>query len=595
MPQDRPDGFQAGTGPDHRGRQRVAKDVSSGRASFDARSAARLRDDARDLARRGERPEWRLDPQKDVLIPSGGPSLLDIGQQRVARVLRQRQLGCSSALAVDAQARARPINIDELQLADISSAKAQPRQEEQDRPISQACRRGEITGRDDPLDRGWAEEPRQRRIPSARRARNGVDELGAARADRCEIPQISPQHRRRQPHRLTGAARGLVQYDLPDRDGVIRARIFTERRQPAPRLGDIAYDRLVGRAAPVLEPVSERGEAGIRRLQGEDLAAETAVSAVLPVLEARTEAAAAALQRQAIGAVLLTPDNALGVKATFFVTPAPEEPAADPEADGDLDGDASESEGCRGRDVVVPEIEVDVQGSSHALHTVRTDVATRGLMRDLADDPSSALTALVAQLFKHLALTSPVYQGESALAISATGYRFGHTPPIAALDGEVRARLNVRRDAYRASGLRPIPWIASLAHGEKMALLAELVAVSLNLREERTSTIRSAARAEAAEIAQLCGTDIAVHWTPDAAFLGAHSKAQLLAMLAEMQVEDPRANTLKKEELVQFVAEAAAERSWAPRVLSWDSAQVDPASPDADAAEREGTAERVAA
>ena len=37
-----------------------------------------------------------------------------------------------------------------------------------------------------------------------------------------------------------------------------------------------------------------------------------------------------------------------------------------------------------------------------------------------------------------------------------------------------------------------------------------------------------------------------------------------------MSVEDDRAKTLKKDDLVAFVAEAAAERQWAPAALSWD-------------------------
>ena len=36
---------------------------------------------------------------------------------------------------------------------------------------------------------------------------------------------------------------------------------------------------------------------------------------------------------------------------------------------------------------------------THALHAVRTDVATRGLIRALADAPDVALTALTARLF----------------------------------------------------------------------------------------------------------------------------------------------------------------------------------------------------
>ena len=221
-------------------------------------------------------------------------------------------------------------------------------------------------------------------------------------------------------------------------------------------------------------------------------------------------------------------------------------------------------------DVEVPTADVEVEGASHVFHETRTDVATRGLIRDLADDPSAALTVLVAQLFKQLALHSSGGLDSSALQISAVRYSRGSTPPIAALDGEVRARLDARRADYKASGLRPIPWVETLPHGEKMALMAELTALSLNVREARTSNLRHAARAEAAEIAALCGADIAAHWTPDDAFLAVHSKKQLLELLEEMTVEDDRAKTLKKDELVVFVGEAAAERQWAPAALAWD-------------------------
>jgi ParB family chromosome partitioning protein len=114
-----------------------------------------------------------------------------------------------------------------------------------------------------------------------------------------------------------------------------------------------------------------------------------------------------------------------------------------------------------------------------------------------------------------------------------------------------------------------MPWIETLPFGERMALLAELVAVTLNLREERKDRIQQGARAEAGEIADLCGYDIAQHWTPDAAYLAVHTKKQLQSLLAEMGVDDPRASALKKDELVTFVVEAAAERRFAPRALGW--------------------------
>jgi ParB family chromosome partitioning protein len=336
----------------------------------------------------------------------------------------------------------------------------------------------------------------------------------------------------------------------------------------------------------VLAAARQRVAQAARDLGGVDLAADDAALTIFPLLQAKMEVASAPLKRLALGAVILSPDGATGISAEFFAAPVSEElldEAGDDEADED-DASGGQANGARyGRsasDVEVPKADVDVEGSSHVLHETRTDVATRGLIRDLADNPAAALTALVAQLFKQLALHGGSGQEESALTINATGYRRGQMPAIGALDGDVRGRLEARRADYRASGLRPIAWVDGLAHGDKMALLAELTAITLNLREARTSNIRNSARAEAIELAELCGADISAHWTPDPDYLAVHSKKQLLVLLDEMQVDDPRAKTLKKDELVVLVADAAAERQWAPRVLSWEGATVE--TPPAD-------------
>jgi ParB family chromosome partitioning protein len=313
-------------------------------------------------------------------------------------------------------------------------------------------------------------------------------------------------------------------------------------------------------------------------LQDLDPWADDAPDALGPLLSAMAAVAGAPLSRCKIGAAILSPAaDGFGVAATFYAMPLPadELPA---EIEDQVDEDevqGGDRYGLVVADVEVPRADVKVEGSSHVFHETRTDVATRGLIRDLADDPSAALTVLVAQLFKQLALHSSGDLQGSALQIAATRYSRGTMPPIAALDGEVKARLDARRAAYKASGLRPITWVETLPHGEKMALLAELTALSLNLREPRTSMIRHGARAEAAEIAVLCGADISAHWTPDQPYLGVHSKKQLFGLLDEMGVEDDRAKGLKKDHLVDFVAEAAAERSWAPAALSWDRAPVD--------------------
>ena len=312
-------------------------------------------------------------------------------------------------------------------------------------------------------------------------------------------------------------------------------------------------------------------------VQDVDPQSDDAPAAYAPLASAMAAVAGAPLTRDRIGAVMLSPaDSDYGWGATFYSVPLPaDQLPPEIEDETEEDDDAAPTYGRSSADVEVPRAEVETEGSSHVLHEVRTDVATRGLIRDLADDPGAALTVLVAQLFKQLALNSSGSLDESALQISATRYRFGSTAPIAALDGEVKARLDARRAAYKASGLRPITWVETLPHGEKMALLAELTAMSVNLREGRTSSIRHAARAEAAEIAALCGADISAHWTPDAGFLGVHPKKHLLTMLDEMGVEEDRAKTLKKDDLVAFVGEAAAERQWAPAVLAWDRAPVD--------------------
>lgn len=312
-------------------------------------------------------------------------------------------------------------------------------------------------------------------------------------------------------------------------------------------------------------------------LQDVDPVANDAPAAFAPLAAAMAVVAGAPLTRDKIGAVMLSPaDSDYGWGATFYSVPLPPEELPD-EIDGETEegDDSGPSYGRTSADVEVPHAEVEVEGSSHVLHEVRTDVATRGLIRDLADDPSAALTVLVAQLFKQLALHSAGSLEDSAVQLSGKRYTFGTTEPIAALDGEVKARLDTRRAAYKASGLRPITWVETLAHGDKMALLAELTAMSLNLREGRTTSIRHAARAEAAEIAALCGADISAHWTPDASFLAVHPKKQLLAMLDDMGVEDDRAKGLKKDDLVTFAAEAAAERQWAPAALAWDQPPVE--------------------
>jgi len=239
----------------------------------------------------------------------------------------------------------------------------------------------------------------------------------------------------------------------------------------------------------------------------------------------------------------------------------------------------------------------EVEGVSHVLHATRTDTATRGLIRALAEAPEVALTALVARLFGAMAVWPPVGRSEAALAISASAFNPSGGRIIEALDGLVRERLDERRRAWEASGQTMIAWVHALEPVERMALLAQLTALSLDLREDRTSLVRRAARSEAAEIADLCDADIARWWTPDEAYLRPHSREQMLTMLEAMGAETEAPARMKKGDLVAWTEDQARTRQWAPACLSWSRGPSDDADaddvPGADAGEApdEGGAE----
>lgn len=308
--------------------------------------------------------------------------------------------------------------------------------------------------------------------------------------------------------------------------------------------------------------------------------AEPVDGTVVAMIHARLAMDQAGWRGRVVTTLVLSPANRTGIAIQCY-SPAEPDIDVDIEADDDpaLTWSAS-TPAYRPPEVETPEPETE--GVNHALHAVRTDVATRGLIRALADDPGAAFTALIARLFGQVAVRTYGQRSESALALTATAFNPTGGRVIDALDGDVRQRLDDRRAAWEASGQTIIAWVHSLAHGDKMALLAELTALTLDIREERTSLIRRAARAEAAELAELCGADITLHWTPDADFLKSHSKPLLLEMLVAMGAEDVRAGALRKSDLIPWVQEKAAEKVWAPAGLFWAASQDDEAAEAVD-------------
>lgn len=297
------------------------------------------------------------------------------------------------------------------------------------------------------------------------------------------------------------------------------------------------------------------------------------------MLRARLAADQAAEPLRPVTLVQVIANTGTGLAITAYGPPAEVVEDDAPEAsEADDDGDRAPDREVAptllsARTPVATAAAPATDGVGHALHEVRTDMATRVLIRALADDPAAALIVLTARLFDVLVRRHGLGKGGGALALGAEAYSRMGRAPVPTLDGQVRERLAARRADWEASGKSSLGWVADLEPDVRLGLLAEVVALSLDLREERTTSLRRNARAEAAEIAALCDAEASRWWTPDDAYLRAHSKPQLLTMLADMGAGDPRDGGRRKDELVGLVAKSAEDRSWAPPDLSWRAAE----------------------
>lgn len=281
-----------------------------------------------------------------------------------------------------------------------------------------------------------------------------------------------------------------------------------------------------------------------------------------------------------IGAVTLYPDPATGVSGKPalkpYVAPQPTEDevrkAREAKEAEDAAAEIKSAYAVRTASVAeAPRVKVDVEGLNNSLHERRTDVATKGLMRDLADDPDVALTVLAARLFTSVATHSPTYNAAARINCDQYSSRFDIIPE---LDGEIRLRVRAWTDQYAEAGKRPISFVAGLDHVDRLQLIADLVGLSLDLREP-TTNVNSERRADAAEITGLLNSDIRQHWTPDSDFLSAHPKTQLLKMAEELKLDTQSLAKAKKHELVKAVEEAAAEAKYAPAALDWSATYVE--------------------
>ena len=81
-------------------------------------------------------------------------------------------------------------------------------------------------------------------------------------------------------------------------------------------------------------------------------------------------------------------------------------------------------------DIEVPTVDLDPTVTTHALNERYTDLATRGLMRALVDDPQAALILLIARLFASVGLQSSGDVNASISTLEAKPYQRSGAPPI---------------------------------------------------------------------------------------------------------------------------------------------------------------------
>jgi ParB family chromosome partitioning protein len=292
-------------------------------------------------------------------------------------------------------------------------------------------------------------------------------------------------------------------------------------------------------------------EAEIATARGLEPVSDGRLEALARVCRAEIAVAHAASPGRRVTAVALKPDHDLGVRAVCFGPPAaPVEDSARVDAPDAADGAS------------------DTTGVSHAQHRLATSVATGALMRALAEDPRVAGIALAARLWDLVVAGRSLRPEDSASRLTLDRRGLADPGAVEALHGVVEARLEARRAAQQASGEAPLAWIAAMSDAARAELAAELFAATVDLQEARTDRPRRSARTEAEALLALTTFDLGAHWTPDAAFAGAHSRAQLLAMLEAMGAADEANGKLKKPQLVDRVVTAAAERRWLPPALS---------------------------
>lgn len=226
-----------------------------------------------------------------------------------------------------------------------------------------------------------------------------------------------------------------------------------------------------------------------------------------------------------------------------------------------------------------PVIEVDTEGYANALHETCSTLAGRSLGLTLANDVVIAFDAQLSAQFQQCVLNRTAYGDtpDKLLQISVKAM-----PPSNSADPTfvqpIVERLQVYKDAWKASDLHPFEWVRTLDGAGKADLFALITACQVSTYEPKTNALRRITRAEAAFVAEATGHSFRNHMLPDAAFYAEFSKRQLLGFLDDMAVREKKKHDgLGKPDLSVLVADFARERQFVPDSLDFDLPPADTA------------------
>jgi hypothetical protein len=116
----------------------------------------------------------------------------EVVQDGIANLLGERESAWASLLAVDGDGPGRPVDVIQLQMNDIARSEPEPRQQKENRPVSQSNRLRKLRCTDNPFYLIWRQVGGQRSQAPVGDGGDRVHEQRVALALPCEKPEKHP-------------------------------------------------------------------------------------------------------------------------------------------------------------------------------------------------------------------------------------------------------------------------------------------------------------------------------------------------------------------------------------------------------------------